>query len=207
MKAAALAILMAGLLGACVAPPPPPPKPVLPFRADAAPRILAPPGLRELRNPGFESDTPANARCPVGWHCSAHSTPKSFRFFVDEGGSEGKRSMCIEPVGKEPWALVTQASYDTGLRGSRMRFSIAVRLTDVSGPGAGPWVQVLVPGRGKPTYQDLDQGSGGWQRRSVEFDVPGDASLVEFGVTMNGKGRACFDDARLEVLQPAKNPV
>jgi hypothetical protein len=31
--------------------------------------------------------------------------------------------------------------------------------------------------------------------------------VVEFGGVLRGQGAACFDDARLEVLRPIKNPV
>ena len=103
--------------------------------------------------------------------------------------------------------MVTQVSYDRGLRGMRVRFSIAQQLTGVTGAGAGIWVHVLRPQPPMGHVESLTAKSEGWETRSVEFDVAEDALVVEYGVTLRGKGRACFDDARLEVLRPAKNPV
>ena len=83
----------------------------------------------------------------------------------------------------------------------------AMRRSSVAGAGAGPWAQVRRTGAPPQTHQKLVKGSAPWESRSVEFDVPANAETVEVGVMLSGTGRACFDDARLEVLQPAKNPV
>ena len=78
----------------------------------------------------------------------------------------------------------------------------------MAGQGAGPWAQVQrAGGAAKPTFQKLDKDTHGWEDQSVEFDVPADATSVEVGATLRGSGRACFDNARLEVLRPGKNPV
>lgn len=193
---------LAVVLAACVAPAPVAPPVVAVYQPPAGPPLAAP-GPFALRNQGFEDNVPMRSRCAPGWSCTMHADIKSFRFYSDdEGAAEGKRSFCIEPTGKEPWALMTQGTFDRSLHGVRMRFSIAMRLTGVEGRGAGPWAQVVGPWRERPTYQSLTRESPGWQTRSVEFDVPADAVTVEVGATLRGKGRACFDDARLEVLHP-----
>ena len=51
------------------------------------------------------------------------------------------------------------------------------------------------------------QPDGAWETHAVEIDVPSDAVTLEVGAMLRGSGRACFDDARLEVLQAGKNPV
>lgn len=163
--------------------------------------------LVTLRNPSFEADPRAGANCANGWSCTMHADPKSFRFYGADTGSEGRRSFCMEPLTKEPWGLLTQATSEAPLRGARLRFSIAVR-AEVSGRGAGPWVQVRVPGMpALQTHMKLVQKADGWDVHAVEFEVPMNAITVEVGAMLHGRGRACFDDARLEVLRPAKNPV
>lgn len=203
MRLAALS-LAACLAAGCVAPGDAPvaAKP-------AAPAGLVAGTLFTLRNPSFEAETPAGARCAVGWNCTMHADPKSFRFFVDtEGAKEGARSFCIEPVTKEPWALLTQGTYDQKLRGTRVRFSLAVRLANVSGRGAGPWAQVRAAGRPRAdTHEKMVASTAGWETLWVEFEVPTDATTVEVGAQLRGQGRACFDDARLEILRGPKNPV
>lgn len=197
--------LLALAAAACAAPGE---VPVARYGAAAVAPNVAVPGPVVLRNPGFELDARAGARCATGWNCTMHADPKSFRFFAeDAGASEGRRSFCVEPVTKEPWALVTQGVPHTALRGARVRFSIAVRLTDATGT-AGPWAQVRGGTGGRPhTQQKLVRQAAGWETHAVEIDVPSDAVTLEVGAMLRGSGRACFDDARLEVLQGGKNPV
>ena len=197
------------LLAGCAAPAPESVAPVTATRpAPVAPKHFAPEGPFTLRNPGFELEAVAGARCASQWSCTMHADPNSFRFFVDASqAAGGKQSFCVEPVKKEPWALVAQGIRDRSLNGARVRFTLSVRLDNVGGDGAGPWVQAAIPNGRKPSARKLAKGSQGWQDQSVEFDVPDDAITVEVGATLRGTGRACFDNARLEVLRPGKNPV
>ena len=198
------------LVAACAAPPPATVAPVTAVRAPStvAPRNFAPAGSFPLRNPGFELEAVAGGRCAKSWHCTMHADPNSFRFFLDESqGAGGKQSFCVEPVKKEPWALVTQGILDKSLNGARVRFTLAVRVDNVAGEGAGTWAQVAPRAGRKPTFREFAKGTRGWQDQSVEFEVPEDAVTVEVGAMLRGTGRACFDNARLEVLRPGKNPV
>jgi hypothetical protein len=180
-----------------------------PVASKPAPGALAAGALFTLRNASFETEGAAGARCAPGWSCTMHADPNSFRFFTDSASAkDGSRSFCLEPLTKEPWALLAQGSYDTKLRGTRVRFSMAVKLANVAGRGAGPWAQVRVPGiPPMQTHQKLVQATQGWETHSVEFDIPANATTVEVGAMLRGTGRACFDDARLEILAAAKNPV
>lgn len=165
----------------------------------------APIGPFALKNPGFDAEMRKGARCATGWSCTMHGDPNSFRYFHDEVA--GRRAFCVEPLSKEPWALLTQGTYDTSLRGMRVRFTMSQHLTGVTGDGAGLWVHVVRPKPPLGHVESLTPKSAGWETRSVEIDVADDALVIEYGVILRGKGRACFDDARLEVLRPAKNPV
>lgn len=202
-------LVVLALAGCAAAPAPVEPVAATPSRGVQPPARHAPEGPVALRNPGFEVDAGAAANCAASWHCTMHADPKSFRFFADASQArDGKRSFCVEPVTKEPWALVTQGILDKSLNGARVRFTIAVRLENVAGQGAGPWAQVQrASGAAKPTFQRLGKDTRDWEDQSVEFDVPADATSVEVGATLRGTGRACFDNARLEVLPTGKNPV
>jgi hypothetical protein len=151
-----------------------------------------------IRNSGFEMDMPAERRCAPAWDCTMHNNPQAFRFFLDEQGvPEGRRSLCVERVVDEPWALVTQAFHDPALRGARVRLSAMVRVDGASGNGAGPWI--LAQANPPAHAARLVRGSSGWQRVEVDLAVPAHASTVEVGATLEGPGRACFDDVRLEI--------
>src|SRR5687767_4441934 len=59
----------------------------------------------ELRNAGFEADQAADSkRCAPSWDCTVHGGPESYRFYLEEGAAaSGKRSLCVDRVGGEPW--------------------------------------------------------------------------------------------------------
>ena len=157
-----------------------------------------------IGNAGFESDFAGGRACPPKWGCSVHADGTSFRFAPDATTStEGARSLLLERVGKEPWATVTQSFKAEGLRGQRVRFSIAVRVQGAEGDGAGAWL--LLNGRGGVLDHQVRRltGTQGWQRQSIEILVPADAEHLSVGGTLEGGGRAWFDDARLERLGPA----
>jgi hypothetical protein len=151
-----------------------------------------------LRNPSFEADMGAERRCAPAWDCTTHNDPLAFRFFLQENAAAGGRSLCVERVANEPWALVTQAFDNPALRGARVRLSMAVLVEAASGEGAGPWA--LVPGNPPLNPRRLVRGTAGWQRLAVDFTVPANAAMVEVGATLEGPGKACFDDVRLEVV-------
>lgn len=194
MKTAVLS--MALVAAACAAPvPAPPPEP---------PRAAPIPSTPVVANAGFEMPVPRGLACPPRWACSVHADGSSFRFSVDDSTAvEGRHSLLIERVGKEPWAVAAQAFRAPPLRGQRIRFSIAVRTQGVDGPGAGPWF--LVNGDSEVLDHQIRwvRGTQDWQRHTIELVLSDKAETFSVGATLEGGGRAWFDDARLEVLGPA----
>ena len=181
---AAFAIACAAAIAACAAAAP-----------AAKPRAVV------LRNAGFEEPPKAGGRCAEHWSCTMHNDPDAFRFAHEAArAAEGKQALCIERVAPEPWALVTQGVVDPRLRGARLRFSAALRVDRAEGEGAGPWALVHGPHGNLAHAQRLSKATKGWERIAVEFPVAAAAQLVEVGVTLEGGGRACVDDARLEIL-------
>lgn len=183
----AAAVLLAACAGAPTAPAPQP--------AVAQPRPLA------VKNAGFEDPARVQERCANHWSCTMHADPASFRFTLVEGGAaSGARSLCIERVKPEPWAQLTQYFEPGDLKGRRLRFSVSVRTEGIDGPGVGPWAQVHGPQRPFPAVGMKVQKTKGWERHAIEFAVDPQAIHFEVGVNLEGGGRACVDDARLEVL-------
>ena len=163
-----------------------------------------------LRNPGFEEPVRRDLNCASGWACSAHAYPDSFRYFHDEAHpASGARSFCLEPVGHEPWAAVSQVTFNVdSIRGRHVRFMAAVRLDKVTGEGAGP-VVIVQGGSGQVIAhaESYSTGTQTWHDVAVDLDVPRAAALIEVGLALTGRGTACIDDARLEVTGPARGPV
>lgn len=161
--------------------------------------------LVPLQNAGFENAPRSGERCPEHWGCSMHADPDSFRFSLDRvTPAQGQQSLCIERVSNEPWSLATQSVDAAALRGARLRFSIAVRIDRAEGPGAGPFLIVHGPMGNLAHEERLVTRTDGWQRIAVDFTVAPAAQMVEVGATLQGGGRACVDDARLEFSPPAK---
>lgn len=158
-----------------------------------------------LRNAGFENAPRSDERCPEHWGCTMHADPDSFRFSLDRAApAEGRQSLCIERITPEPWSLATQAVDAVPLRGARLRFSIAVRVDRAEGPGAGPFLIVHGPTGNLAHDQRFLTRTDGWQRVALEFTVAPAAQMVEVGATLQGGGRVCVDDARLEFSPTAK---
>ena len=183
-----------------------------PAVAPAAP-AASPHGVA-LMNPAFKEAARAGERCAAGWTCSMHDDPRSFRFFHEQG--EGAQGYCIESVGREPWARVSQA-IEAGkvapLRGRHVRLSLSLKLDGMALGEAGPLI-VALGGSGQVLRKGdrLVGPKAGWQRVEVEMEVPPDTLLLEVGVLLQGKpgfatgggmGRICVGDARLEVVAPA----
>jgi hypothetical protein len=193
-----LLVAMTLLAAGCAVPPPA----VAP--APEAPRPTLAPSTPVVANAGFETPLAAGRACPPRWACSVHADGSSFRFAIDDSTFvEGRQSLLIERVGKEPWAVVAQSFRAPSLRGQRIRFSIAVRTQDVDGDGAGPWF--LVNGDSDVLDHQVRRvrGTQDWQRHAIEIVVPEKAESFSVGATLEGGGRAWFDEARLEVLGPA----
>jgi len=156
--------------------------------------------LVALKNPGFENAPRKDERCAEGWGCTMHSNPDSFVFRVESPeGARGKQALCVERMLNEPWALVTQAVQGGSLRGASVRFSVALRVDRAEGAGAGPWALVHGPQGNLVHEERLLKATRGWERVAVDFPVGPTAQLVEVGATLQGGGRICIDDARLEV--------
>ena len=194
----AIFVLAAAAMTACAADAPP--RPSAPSTAKAEAKEGRPVALK---NPGFENAARTSEICPEGWHCTMPSNPESFVFRVEATeGAQGKQALCIERVLPEPWALVTQAVPAAALKGEKLRFSVALRVDRADGGGAGAWVVVHGPTGNLAHEERLLKATRGWERVEVDFPVAAAAQLVEVGATMQGGGRVCIDEARLEIRAP-----
>jgi hypothetical protein len=150
-----------------------------------------------IRNPGFEEQEAARP-CALGWDCVMHADLASFRFISDTANAPaGQRSFCVERVKPEPWAVVRQLVRHERLLGAEMRLSMLVRVEGASGEGAGPWI--LVEGPTHVVASKLVRGTTQWTPAHVDFTLPRDAQALIVGATIEGPGKACFDEVRLEV--------
>lgn len=159
-----------------------------------------------IHNAGFEAPPRSPNHCAERWDCSVHADPSSFTFTIEgTGAPQGAQAMCLLRVGKEPWATVTQGVHDAGLVGGQLRLSMMLRLDGVTGEGAGPWMVLHGPGGRMLRHQQaLRKETRGWERVTLDLEVLPGTEVVEVGATLEGPGRACIDDVRLEVVKAAR---
>lgn len=191
MRPAAAAAAL--LLAACASAPPPP--------TSTVPAAVASTGLPALANAGFEAPPVPGRGCVPSWNCSTHADGTAYRFAIDDtSATEGRHSLSIERLKPEPWSIVTQTLPAKAFQGRRVRFSLAVRTDSVGGGGAGPWL--LLNGGGRVLDHQVRHvtGTTGWERHVIEVLVPADAEHLSVGATLEGPGKAWFDDARLELV-------
>jgi hypothetical protein len=168
--------------------------------ACATPTAPPAPVTFPLANAGFEEKHP-EGDCAPDWGCGAHADATSFRFFAGPGAPPSGASLCMEPVKNQPWAIVSQARFDRALRGKRLRFLLDVKLDAVTGHGAGA-VVTAHGGHGErlDAKESVLTGTHDWRTLTVDFMVPAGAAEVDVGGILQGRGRLCIDNARVEVL-------
>ncbi|HSN21053.1 MAG TPA: hypothetical protein VLS49_10255, partial [Usitatibacter sp.] len=91
---------------------------------------------------------------------------------------------------------------DPKLRGRHLRFSVDAKLVEVTGRGAGA-VVTAHDGHGNRllSKERIMTGTHDWQTLVVDFDVPAEAAEVDVGGVLEGRGRLCLDNARVEVTR------
>lgn len=130
----------------------------------------------------------------------------------DEKPYSGKKCLEInhnvDKVYGEFAQSVSQNFDISALKGKKIKFRAAVR-TEVSGRGnqAHLWLRVL---KTSPTqtsrvfFDDLNQApitSDEWKTYEIICQVPQDASSVDYGFVLIGKGKAWLDDVKVEILE------
>jgi hypothetical protein len=165
------------------------------------------PKVIPTQNASFDQPARPGERCAIHWGCSAHANPDSFRFFHEEGA----RGYCIQSVTSEPWSRMTQGLLkETAipLRGARVRYTVWVKLDEVTAGKAGPVIAAQSgSGRRLDNVMNLKPREQGVQRIEVEATVPAETFVLEVGVVFEGKGKVCIEDSRLEMTAAPPGPV
>ncbi len=147
---------------------------------------------------------------PAGW-IMAGSHPMFYEMGIAPGGGQNrgpagylKSKEAVSGFG----TMMQQFAADNYL-GQRVRFSAAVRTENVTG-WAGIWMRTDSPERTGVTFDNMQdrpiKGTTGWTRNAVVLDVPANASVIAFGVLVNGEGAAWLDDVKFEIV-PSSVPT
>ncbi|HWP71894.1 MAG TPA: erythromycin esterase family protein [Gemmatimonadaceae bacterium] len=107
-------------------------------------------------------------------------------------------------ITSESFIALTQLIRADRFRGHRVRLSGYLKVSSITGPGAGLWLRGDSPGRSKLDNMDTRRrvGTEDWRLAEVVVDMPADAIGIAFGALLTGPGIAWIDDLRLEVVGP-----
>jgi erythromycin esterase len=121
----------------------------------------------------------------------------------------GKASLCIESIVNDKsgrnFGVATSSFPVNDARGKKLRYSGYIKTDSVTDGYAGLWWRVdgPAPEAGNLAFDNMgDRGVTGttrWQKYSIELDIPVEAGSINFGVLLNGTGRAWFDNLKISL--------
>ncbi|HYJ87379.1 MAG TPA: S41 family peptidase [Pyrinomonadaceae bacterium] len=163
-----------------------------------------PPAMQtSLANPDFELGNVG--QLPDGWTSSTAKIGYPAEV-VEENPKTGKRAALVRSVDgaqieARAFGNLMQAIDATQFRGHRVRFRAAVRME-----GGDPvaraqlWLRADRPEKQVGFFNNMDDRpirSGAWQYYEIVGDIDDDATVVNIGMMLIGKGKAWLDDVSL----------
>ncbi len=143
---------------------------------------------------------------PAGWF-SAGSKPQSYEMGIDKGaGQSGKNAATIKSKDFtiDGFGTLMQQSSPDKYLGKRVRMTGYVKTENVAS-WAGLWLRIDQSGSQQPLSFDNMQsrpikGTTGWEKYEIVLDIPGNASLMAFGMLLDGTGQVWFDNITFEIV-------
>lgn len=171
-------------------------------RAQTSP--ARPPAIQtSLANPDFELGNVG--QLPDGWISPTANIGYPAEV-VEENPKTGKRSALVRSVPgaqieARAFGNLMQAIDATQWRGHRVRFRAAVRM-EGEDPAARAqlWLRADRPEKQMGFFNNMDDRpirSGAWQYYEIIGDIDDDATVVNIGMMLIGKGKAWLDDVSL----------
>ncbi len=177
------------------------------LHAQTSPARAPAPQSATLANPDFELGNVG--QLPEGW-ISPTARIGYPAEVVEENPKTGKRAALLRSVPattqaeQRVFGNLMQAIDATQLRGRRVRFRAAVRMEgDDPAARAQLWLRVDRPEKQMGFFNNMDDRpvrSGVWQYYEIVGDVEDDATVVNVGMMLIGKGKAWLDDVSLSDL-------
>ena len=140
-----------------------------------------------------------------GWFL-AGAAPKKYQLYLDEKVfNTGKKSACVKSIDDKyeviDYATMMQQFNAKNFLGKRVRFSGFVKSQEVDG-WSGLWMRIdgpLTASTGK--YLKFDnmenraiKGTTEWKQYSCVLDVPDNATTINMGMLICGKGQVWLDN-------------
>ncbi len=145
----------------------------------------------------IEAASTAGDVVPQGWTRTGRS-PTSYRLGVDrEKGAawiESKPELAAE-ISQEDFCTLMQSVDAASFRGKRMQLSADLKAEGVNG-GVTIWFRVDGP-LGSLRFENLERyesggpvtGGSAWTRRQIVLDIPQEATSLNYGFYLKGRGK------------------
>lgn len=133
---------------------------------------------------------------PKRWH--KFDEKNSYRLVIDSTNAvSGKNSIAIEHSGEKPWAGGWRYTIPAKYKGKKITLKGFIKTTDVTDGWAGLWISV----KPKISYNNMKSygvtGTTEWKLYEVDATLGEEASSIDFGGWLVGKGKAWFDKFEL----------
>ena len=149
------------------------------------------------------------AGLPAGWF-GGSPRPDQYELGRDLEVLRGGRSSAYlrsrsADIGSESFIALTQLIRADLFRGKRVRLSGYLKVSAVTGAGAGLWLRGDAPRNSNAFDNMADRrrvGTEDWRLAEVVVDMAPDVIGIAFGALHTGPGIVWIDDLRLEVVGP-----
>lgn len=154
----------------------------------------------------IDANNGAPLALPEGWHTSGNSTAKS-RAGLDPDlpGTVAIESRLdrAEQIAEDDFLTVMQGVDASPFRGQRLR--LRANLKSENADGVTIWFRIDGP-NGLLRFDNLERsqtagpltGSAGWTERTIVLDVPDQATSLNYGCYLKGRGRGWVKDFTLD---------
>jgi hypothetical protein len=143
---------------------------------------------------------------PTGWF-KAGSKPDSYEMGVDKNaGQDGKNAATIKSIDKKinGFGTLMQESKPDNYLGKRVKMTAFIKSENVK-DWAGLWFRVDQAGSDQPlSFDNMEnraiKGTTDWTKYEIVLDVPANASMLAYGVLIDGTGQIWFDNLSFAIV-------
>ncbi|MBF7074852.1 hypothetical protein ISG33_15730 [Glaciecola sp. MH2013] len=145
---------------------------------------------------------------PKGWY-KAGSQPDGYRVGIElEGSLDGTQVAFIESKANagEKFATLMQHVEASAYIGKKVKISVSLKSHELDN-WAGAWIRVDGLVAGKSTMLSMDNMSDRpllestqWNRYEMVVDVPDNATTLNYGVLLQGRGKVWMDNFEIDTV-------
>jgi RNA polymerase sigma factor (sigma-70 family) len=189
----------------------------LQLKETGAGTVAAPPAQRTERAPvqpaaPLKPPAPAGVTriVPAGWHANGSNT-KAFEVGVDQnqsfGGVASAYVKSVDDSAEKNFGGMMQSTSADQYKNQRVRLTGWIKTQDANDGGAHLWLRVDGQTRGQSLgFDNMNKraptGTNDWEEHSIVLDVPAEATSLNYGFVLGGKGQMWVNGVNIEQVGP-----